>query len=289
MNDEQESFDSPRLYSGQAAQDKPFDSAQGKQQDTQEGQWGIAPPPSSNTKLIITVVTVFILAILGIAGWYFFFLIPNNTAEPVACTQEAKQCPDGSYVSRVGTNCEFAPCTSEALCEGGECPNIDIGEKTTDTPSSSIAPATDWKIYRNTEYNFQIEYPENYRVEESPGGTAIVGFFHKDASTKGSGLKIYLRETGFYSLQEYKNYAIDVFEKQVKKDTIDLSKFSYSFREKRINNSQVILHKRDFYALLGNVYDMDVWVGDGTVLEFSSEDDNEILDTIYHSFKTIEF
>lgn len=30
--------------------------------------------------------------------------------EPVACTMDAKQCPDGSYVGRVGPNCEFAPC-----------------------------------------------------------------------------------------------------------------------------------------------------------------------------------
>ena len=30
--------------------------------------------------------------------------------EPVACTMEAKLCPDGSYVSRQGPNCEFAPC-----------------------------------------------------------------------------------------------------------------------------------------------------------------------------------
>lgn len=29
---------------------------------------------------------------------------------PVACTMEAKQCPDGSYVSRTGPNCEFSPC-----------------------------------------------------------------------------------------------------------------------------------------------------------------------------------
>jgi len=28
----------------------------------------------------------------------------------VACTQEAKQCSDGSYVSRTGPNCEFATC-----------------------------------------------------------------------------------------------------------------------------------------------------------------------------------
>jgi uncharacterized protein (UPF0179 family) len=29
------------------------------------------------------------------------------------CTQEAKQCPDGSYVTRTGPNCEFAPCPGE--------------------------------------------------------------------------------------------------------------------------------------------------------------------------------
>ncbi len=28
----------------------------------------------------------------------------------VACTMEAKQCPDGSYVGRQGPKCEFAPC-----------------------------------------------------------------------------------------------------------------------------------------------------------------------------------
>lgn len=27
--------------------------------------------------------------------------------EPVACTMEAKLCPDGSYVGRTGPNCEF--------------------------------------------------------------------------------------------------------------------------------------------------------------------------------------
>src|SRR3989344_1136949 len=29
---------------------------------------------------------------------------------PVACTQDARQCPDGSYVSRTGPKCEFATC-----------------------------------------------------------------------------------------------------------------------------------------------------------------------------------
>jgi len=36
--------------------------------------------------------------------------ITGNTPPPKACTLEAKQCPDGSYVSRTGPNCEFAAC-----------------------------------------------------------------------------------------------------------------------------------------------------------------------------------
>ncbi len=32
----------------------------------------------------------------------------------VACTQEAKLCPDGSYVGRVGPNCEFKTCPGES-------------------------------------------------------------------------------------------------------------------------------------------------------------------------------
>ena len=34
----------------------------------------------------------------------------NNTNEPVFCTQDAKMCPDGSFVGRQGPDCQFAPC-----------------------------------------------------------------------------------------------------------------------------------------------------------------------------------
>ncbi|HJY98465.1 MAG TPA: PsbP-related protein [Patescibacteria group bacterium] len=41
-----------------------------------------------------------------------FKLNPTGTpsASPVACTLEAKICPDGTAVGRSGPNCEFAPC-----------------------------------------------------------------------------------------------------------------------------------------------------------------------------------
>lgn len=37
------------------------------------------------------------------------------TKQPLqrACTMDAKICPDGSAVSRTGPNCEFAPCPEE--------------------------------------------------------------------------------------------------------------------------------------------------------------------------------
>ncbi len=35
---------------------------------------------------------------------------PNPTPPPTVCTADAKLCPDGSYVSRTGPSCAFAPC-----------------------------------------------------------------------------------------------------------------------------------------------------------------------------------
>jgi hypothetical protein len=38
----------------------------------------------------------------------------ENVAPPVACTMDAKLCPDGSSVGRVSPSCEFALCPEEA-------------------------------------------------------------------------------------------------------------------------------------------------------------------------------
>ena len=36
--------------------------------------------------------------------------LPLPPAEPVACTMDAKECPDGSFVGRTAPNCAFAAC-----------------------------------------------------------------------------------------------------------------------------------------------------------------------------------
>lgn len=39
----------------------------------------------------------------------------QNTNQVVFCTQDARECPDGTYVSRVAPNCDFAPCPASII------------------------------------------------------------------------------------------------------------------------------------------------------------------------------
>ncbi len=59
---------------------------------------------------LIWIIPIAIL-LLATAGWgvWRLWLAPKQ----VACTQEAKLCPDGSYVGRQPPSCEFASCPGE--------------------------------------------------------------------------------------------------------------------------------------------------------------------------------
>lgn len=62
-------------------------------------------------KVIFIIIALILIIIAGFLLWYRFINPKNITSiKPMACTQEAKICPDGSSVSRTGPNCEFAPC-----------------------------------------------------------------------------------------------------------------------------------------------------------------------------------
>ncbi len=54
------------------------------------------------------LVVILIVIFAGAAGYLILF--KKSPPLPKACTQETRQCPDGSYVSRTGPNCEFAEC-----------------------------------------------------------------------------------------------------------------------------------------------------------------------------------
>jgi hypothetical protein len=62
------------------------------------------------------LILIFVIMVFILGGWLYInnpdpteYKNPNEV-EPVACTADAKLCPDGSYVGRSGPNCEFDPC-----------------------------------------------------------------------------------------------------------------------------------------------------------------------------------
>jgi hypothetical protein len=69
----------------------------------------------NNTNLRIVGYSLLVLSIgLAIAWGGLAYFSAKKANEPKACTMEAKECPDGSYVGRdSGNNCEFSPCPLE--------------------------------------------------------------------------------------------------------------------------------------------------------------------------------
>jgi hypothetical protein len=110
-----------------------------------------SPPPKKSRKLkskLPFLVIAVLLILLILFGGYFVLNqtqkaepTPTPSPIPVACTQEAKLCPDGkTYVSRQGPKCEFAPCPAGKS-------NSNSGE------------ISDWKTYSNTSPSWQIKHP----------------------------------------------------------------------------------------------------------------------------------
>lgn len=120
----------------------------------------VAPPVHGDQfKTLIVIVVGLIFFSVSILGAYWlgrrskqldiYPLVPP-TEEQVACTLDAKICPDGSSVGRSGPNCEFA-----------ECPSLGL------TPEISLGTTTG-NLYSNPEYGVTFTLKSEERVIECP-------------------------------------------------------------------------------------------------------------------------
>ena len=95
---------------------------------------------------------IIIVCFLFLVGALFATLYSFSTTShvPMACTQEAKQCPDGSYVGRVLPECTFAACPGPTSTQsmgtlqgsmtiGPICPVEQIGHPCNPTPEMYAA------------------------------------------------------------------------------------------------------------------------------------------------------
>lgn len=75
--------------------------------------------PKFKNILALWLIILGIVLIVGSQYWYYIDDIkPILGNSDIVCTKEAEQCPDGSYVGRAGSNCEFAKCPDVGL---GRC------------------------------------------------------------------------------------------------------------------------------------------------------------------------
>ena len=176
-----------------------------------------AKPPGLG--VIPIIIGIVVLVLLGLGGWAVWRAIgpqsksnlpgnPNPTSMPlptdedptgVACTMDAMQCPDGSFVGRTGPNCEFVcpdgDTTTNDTTKGGmtlDSTNTSMGMGGSGTSGSlggttagmnpsvpSTTNTASWDTYRNPVYNVTFKFPQGWEVrDQKPYPRSDIQFRH---------------------------------------------------------------------------------------------------------------
>lgn len=122
---------------------------------------------------------------------------PNGVGPGVACTMEAKLCPDGSYVGRSGPNCDFDLCPGEQSKGGMTSGSTSSG--TSGSSGSTVQPisapaqpttpttsAATWDTYKNPTYFLTFSYPAGWEVRDmKPYPRSDIKFRHAYGPRQG--------------------------------------------------------------------------------------------------------
>jgi len=121
------------------------------------------------------IVVLCVVAVVVIGGVYLYTTRGTKTDEPTACTADAKLCPDGSAVGRVGPDCEFAKCPGEEFASSTEPDSSrGVSNNTSTLDTITVTKPTEWSVYTNSEWKYSFEYPSNYTLSEEDNGYRAV-------------------------------------------------------------------------------------------------------------------
>lgn len=109
-------------------------------------------------KGILSLTMIFIIGlVVMVSGAYLGYkYLVKLQAKPIICTKEVKVCPDGSTVSRTGSNCEFANCP-EAVAKVYSFKAIEVFDPYKQYPEESI------EIYKNNQLVKTLPIKESYK------------------------------------------------------------------------------------------------------------------------------
>ncbi len=135
----------------------------------------------------IRIALAIAICVLIFAGIVFIFLkdynisVQKKSPDGVACTMEAKLCPDGSAVGRVPPSCEFAPCPGE---QGyvPTSPTPTIPDDSGNTSGSGTGAVSTEPVYPGqTEMAKIPDLPLGTMQEPSPPLTVTYAVEHRSA------------------------------------------------------------------------------------------------------------
>ena len=126
----------------------------------------VAVEPKKKSPILLVAVVLLILSL--VAGGAYFLASRMKGGQATACTTEAKVCPDGSTVGRVGPSCEFAPCP---------------------TPSATPDPTAAWETYLSSVLGFSLKHPAEVKANEDAVNNSV--YFSQLGPTQKEGTEFF--------------------------------------------------------------------------------------------------